>query len=88
MALTQENQAAQRELNDRLVYFLDNPKDFVVEVQLQDLSSYLSGIATGSSASHAQLKMNQIRLNSFFKFFPQEIYASELRSLRDQILTS
>jgi hypothetical protein len=88
MALTQENQAAQRELNDRLVYFLDNPKDFVVEVQLQDLSSYLSGIATGSSASHAQLKMNQIRLNSFFKFFPQEIYASELRSLRDQILAS
>ena len=64
----------------------DSPRDFVVEVQIQDLGSYLLSIVHGSPATHEILKTKQIRCNSFFKFFPKEIYKEELSKLKKSML--
>jgi len=84
--LTRGNKFAWEELLKRLEYFKEHPKDFVVEVQLQDFNSYLLSIAKGSSTYHGNLKVNQIRSNSFYKVFPKEIYDKELLRLRGEIL--
>lgn len=84
--LTRGNAEAQAELQARREYFQNKPKDCVVEVQLQDVDSYLLSNVKGSPSEHARLKMNQIRHNSFFKFFPREIYEPVLLELRDQLL--
>jgi len=65
---------------------LKNPQDFIIEVQLQDLKSYLLSVAKGSPTEHALLKMRQIRSNSFYKFFPQEIYEPDILDLKLEIL--
>ncbi|MFH2105081.1 MAG: hypothetical protein ABII72_02490 [Parcubacteria group bacterium] len=77
---------ARRVLERRLRYFLYKPQDFVIEVQLQDLNSYLLSTAKGSITDHALLKARQIRSNSFYKFFPEEIYESEVLQLKQDIL--
>jgi hypothetical protein len=84
--ITKGNEAAQRELRLRLQYLINNPRDFVIEVQLQDIESHLQSIARGSPTEHALLKKNQIRSNSFYKFFPEEIYKDELIRLKEQML--
>ncbi len=86
LQLTKGNREAQRELRNRLAYFVNHPSDFVIEVQLQDIKSYLLSIAKGSSTAHASLKMNQIRSNSFYKFFPGEIYEREVAELKLKLL--
>jgi hypothetical protein len=86
LKLTRENPVAQKELKSRLQYFVDHPSDFVIEVQLQDIKSYLLSIAKGSSTAHTWLKMNQIRSNSFYKFFPSEIYAQDMDRLKLRVL--
>ncbi len=60
--------------------------DVVVEVQIQELKSYLLSIAKGSPTDHSLLKTTQVRKNSFYKLFPREIYEKELIRLRKQIL--
>lgn len=84
--LAGKNTGLQKELMNRLRYFKNRPQDFVVEVQIQDLNSHLLSIAKGSPTDHAFLKMNQIRSNSFYKFFPQEIYEPVCRKLRKDML--
>jgi len=84
--VTKQNIQAQTELSTRLNYFKERPQDFVVEVQIQDINSYLCSIAKGSTTDHALLKMNQIRSNSFYKIFPKEIYDTELIKLKNEIL--
>ena len=84
--LTRGNRLAQQELRTRLDYFSNHPRDFVIEVQIQDIKSYLLSIAKGSSTAHGWLKMNQIRSNSFFKFFPSEIYEQDVRRLKLNLL--
>ena len=86
LKLTRDNRLARKELRSRLQYFFNHPSDFVIEVQLQDIKSYLLSIAMGSATTHAWLKMNQIRSNSFYKFFPKEIYERELRKLKLRLL--
>gem|GEM_PF-1923699 len=76
----------QKMLTQQAAHWIDKPLDVVVEIQIQDIDSYLQSIAPGSSSQHAALKMNQIRANSFCKFFPEEIYADALFELRNQIL--
>jgi hypothetical protein len=88
LKLTRGNQLAQEELRDRLEYFLNHPRDFVIEVQLQDIESYLLSIARGSPTAHAWLKTNQIRSNSFYKFFPKEIYERDIARLKLTLLGS
>jgi hypothetical protein len=82
LKLTHGNPAAREELLNRLKYFISHPKDFVIEVQLQDIKSYLLSNAEGSPTAHDWLKMNQIRSNSFYKFFPEEIYEKEITRLK------
>ena len=84
--LTRDNRPAQRELRERLNYFSNHPRDFVIEVQIQDIKSYLLSIARGSPTAHGWLKMNQIRSNSFYKFFPREIYEQDIRRLKLNLL--
>lgn len=79
---------AKKELEKHLRYFLGKPQDFVVEVQLQDLNSYLLSIAKGSVTDHTLLKTRQFRSNSFYKFFPQEIYEPEILQLKQDILNN
>jgi hypothetical protein len=55
-------------------------------VQLQDIKSYLLSIAKGSPTEHARLKMNQIRSNSFYKFFPKWIFQKELYNVKMNLL--
>jgi hypothetical protein len=43
-------------------------------------------IAKGSPTEHAWLKMNQIRSNSFYKFFPKEIFQKELYNVKMNLL--
>ncbi|MEW5909279.1 MAG: hypothetical protein AB1659_05730, partial [Thermodesulfobacteriota bacterium] len=87
LMLTRGNPQARKELTNRLKYFIRHPKDFVIEVQLQDIKSYLLSIAEGSPTSHEWLKMNQIRSNSFYKFFPREIYEKEINRLKLDLLS-
>lgn len=86
--LSNGNNIIQDELYRRLQYFLNNPQDFVIEVQLQDLESYLQSITRGSLTDHKLLKMSQIRNDSFYKLFPQEIYEKELLDFKLKILNS
>ncbi len=86
LRLTRGNRDAQRELRHRLEYYVNHPSDFVIEVQLQDIKSYLLSIAKGSSTAHTWLKMNQIRSNSFYKFFPREIYERDVTRLKFRLL--
>ncbi len=67
--------------------YIDSPRDSVVEVQLQDLKSYILTIAKGSSAEHSLLKQNQFRRNSFYKLFPKEIYWPYLEKLKMRLLS-
>ncbi|MFW6449512.1 MAG: hypothetical protein ACOCZ6_00530 [Nanoarchaeota archaeon] len=64
----------------------ETPKDFVVEVQIQELSSYLLSIVHGSPSTHEALKTKQIRCNSFYKMFPKEIYEQEMFKLKKTLL--
>ena len=82
MKITRQNRLAQDELKGRLNYLINNPRDFVLEVQLQDIKSYLLSIAKGSPTAHAWLKTNQIRSNSFYKIFPKEIYQNDIKHLK------
>lgn len=80
------NQPVCDEIRKRLRSLADRPKDFVIEVQIQDLRSYLLGIARGSPIEHARLKTDQIRSNSLYKFFPKEIYEREMEQLKRRLL--
>ena len=84
--ITKGNEVAQKELRLRLQYLINNPRDFAIEVQLQDIESHLQSISRGSPTEHALLKKNQIRSNSFFKLFPEEIYKDELIKLKESML--
>jgi len=84
--ITKGNEAAQKVVRLRLQYLINNPRDFVIEVQLQDIESHLQSIARGSPTEHALLKRNQIRSNSFYKLFPEEIYKDDLNKLKEQML--
>jgi hypothetical protein len=86
LEITRDNKQAQQELKEQLHYIVNNPRDFVIEVQLQDIKSYLLSIAKGSPTEHARLKMSQIRSNSFYKFFPKEIFQKELNNFKIKIL--
>ncbi|MEM4267352.1 MAG: hypothetical protein QXK37_00815 [Candidatus Woesearchaeota archaeon] len=81
-----DNKLAQNELKRKVKFLTEKPKDFVVELQLQDLNSYLLGIVKGSSAEHSLLKSKQVRMNSFYKFYPQEIYAPCISELQLKLL--
>jgi len=87
MEITRNNKRAQEELTKQLHHFVNNPRDFVIEVQLQDIKSYLLSMAKGSPTEHARLKMNQIRTNSFYKFFPKEIFQEEISRLKEKLLS-
>jgi len=84
--ITSGNNVAQRELKKRRRYFIHNPLDYVIEVQLQDIKSYLLSMAAGSPTEHAKLKMNQIRSNTFYKVFPKEVYESDVATLKQRLL--
>lgn len=73
-------------IKQELSYYMERPVNYIVEVQIQDLESYLLSIAKGSPADHSKLKMKQIRNNSFYKIFPKEIYEKELLNFRNTIL--
>ncbi|MFW6285635.1 MAG: hypothetical protein ACOC16_00525 [Nanoarchaeota archaeon] len=83
-----QNKTIKSFLNERINYFYNNPKDFVVEVQIQDLKSYLLSAAKGSLPFHDNLKMTQIKENTFYKLFPVEIYKSEFVKLKSKILSN
>lgn len=86
MALNRRNKVAMDNLKKMLESYKNKPQDVIVEVQLQDLQSYLRNIAKGNPAEHSMLKMKQVRLDSFYKFFPKEIYNKSLISLRKRLL--
>jgi len=86
LRLTRGDPVVQKELRSRLATFRKQPSDFVIEVQLQDIKSYLLSIAEGSPTAHAWLKTNQVRSNSFYKVFPAEIYEGEIRALKVRLL--
>jgi hypothetical protein len=88
MRITKDNPQAQEFLKKRIAYFINNPRDFVVEVQIQDLKSYLLSIAKGSIPHHDNLKMTQIKENTFYKLFPMEVYKEELWELKKKILNT
>lgn len=85
LALAKDSEL-QLELKKMQNNYIENPRDFLIEVQLQDIKSYLQSMASGSPTSHALLKRNQVRSNSFYKFFPKEIYEPVIRKLKQGIL--
>ncbi len=86
IGMTRGNKKAQEALRKRLEYFRNKPHDYVVEVQIQSIESYLLSKTHGSPTEHSNLKKSQVRSSSFFKLFPKEIYESELINLRRSIL--
>jgi len=86
LRMTRDDPALQEELRTRLAYVRQRPSDFVIEVQLQDIRSYLLSIAEGSPTAHAWLKTNQVRSNSFYKVFPAEIYEGDVRAVKVRLL--
>jgi len=86
LEITRNNKRAQEELKKRVNYFANNPKDFVIEVQLQDIKSHLLSVAKGSPTEHGRLKIKQVKSNSFYKVFPKEIYEGPVIELKRQLL--
>jgi hypothetical protein len=84
--ITKDNNQIRSYLNKKLEYLLNNPRDFIIEVQLQDLETYFRSITCGSPTDHRLLKMSQIRNNSFYKLFPKEIYEKEILDLKFKLL--
>jgi len=84
--IAKECKTSCRKIEQELKKLKELKRDVVVEVQLQDINSYLLSIAKGSSTYHAQLKTNQVRNCSLYKLFPKEIYESELLKYRRSIL--
>jgi hypothetical protein len=78
--------AVKRELSRTLAVYLNHPRDFVIEVQLQDLKSYLQSVVHGSPTEHRRLKRNQVRGCSFYKFFPKEIYERDVSLLAKRLM--
>lgn len=81
-----KNKKYENEFIKTLNYFDKRPIDFIIEVQIQDLKSYLLGVAKGSLAHHNHLKRNQVLSNTFFKIFPKEIYEKELIDFKNKLL--
>ncbi len=54
------------------------PFDIYLEVQIQDLNSYLSGKCHGCETEYNLYKHNQVMSSSFYKLFPGKIYKSAL----------
>ncbi|MFP4403729.1 MAG: hypothetical protein ACLFPJ_05235 [Candidatus Woesearchaeota archaeon] len=86
MSFVKNNKEGFNFLKSKIDYFKNHPTDFIVEVQLQDLSSYFQSLVKGSSTMHDGLKMRQIRVNSLHKLFPQEIFNEELKKLKKDII--
>jgi hypothetical protein len=86
--LAKDNAEVNRFFRKRLDYYLSNPQDSPIEVQLQDINSYLQSITKGSSTEHALLKKKQVRSNSFYKLFPKEIYENKIFELKIKILNT
>jgi len=86
LRLTRTDPRVRKQLNDRLLDFRNQPRDFVIEVQLQDITSYLLSIADGSPTAHVRLKTNQVRTSTFYKVFPAEIYERDVQALKMRLL--
>ncbi len=78
--------ALKKLLLKKISYYMKRPVNYIVEVQIQDLESYLLSIAKGSLTDHEKLKLKQIRSNSFYKLFPKEIYEPTLINLKNTLL--
>jgi hypothetical protein len=87
LSITHEPEVG-KELQRTLQIYLSHPRDFVIEVQLQDLKSYLQSIVQGSPTEHALLKKHQVRASSFYKFFPKEIYEREVGLLVKRLMNA
>jgi hypothetical protein len=86
ISFVKDNQNAFNFIKTKLDYYKDHPKDFIVEVQLQDIYSYFQSVVKGSTTLHDELKMRQIRVNSLYKLFPKEIFYDELQKIKLKIL--
>jgi hypothetical protein len=80
------DKATQDELQRLQQLYSSDPRDYLIEVQLQDLKSHILSIAPGSKTEHARLKKNQVRSNSFYKMFPKEIYEQEVLRTATELL--
>lgn len=69
----------------RLIYE-NRPFDLQVEIQIQDLQSYLLSKTFGSAAEHAALKRSQVLQSSLYKLFPKKVYEPFLLKLKEQFL--
>lgn len=83
-----KEQKVKKLLMKKIDYYMKRPINYIVEVQIQDLNSYLLSIAKGSPTDHEKLKMKQIRSNSLYKVFPKEIYEQVLLNLKNKMLAS
>lgn len=61
--------------------------DLQVEIQIQDLQSYLLSKCFGSSTEHAALKREQVLRSTLYKLFPKQIYEPFLMKLREKFLS-
>ncbi|MBP7462183.1 MAG: hypothetical protein KBA26_12915 [Candidatus Delongbacteria bacterium] len=82
-------QKKERELDHlkRIKMMYDNKSfDLQVEIQIQDLQSYLLSRCFGSSTEHAALKREQVLRSSLYKLYPKQIYEPFLMKLREKFL--
>jgi len=71
-------------IKERLI---QKPFDLQVEIQIQDLHSYLLSKCFGSSTEHEALKRNQVLSSTLYKVFPKKIYQPELLNLKENFLS-
>lgn len=86
MRLAEGERHVHEALKKTLSYYLDNPLDFVIEIQLQEIHSYLISKMRDSPTAHGRLKATQIRSNSFYKLFPKEIYETDIQAIKARLL--
>ena len=66
--------------------YLNKPFDLQVEIQIQDINSYLLSKCKGSITDHDTLKKHQVLSSSLYKLFPKEIYEKYLLKVKEQFL--
>jgi hypothetical protein len=88
IGLIENENGAKEFLLEIIKDYMENPRYFIAEVQVQDLKSYLLSNTKGSIPHHSMLKLAQIKENTFHKLFPVEIYKKTLWELKERILNS
>lgn len=77
-----EKQKESKKLGRLKKFYEKKPFDIYLEIQIQELKSYLLSRCPGSEIEHKLHKHRQVMSSSFYKLFPRKIYEPVLAKLK------